>query len=289
MGKPQTRVVALLFCLLLVGGMAGPWARAAEPDGRLLILVSNDDGYDAPGIHALAEALSSVGEVIVAAPAENQSGTGHGVTSRQYISVRPVDATFGLTAYSIAARPATCVRLGLEELVPRRPDLVVSGINRGMNLGIVTFYSGTLGAAREAAFSGIPVIAVSMQGDEQADYVATAAFVKRLVKELQVEGHLTPGLFLNVNAPAGEPAGVHITRQSTVASPEIFTKTVNPRGQVYYWSDYGPYTDDDEATDVWATAHHFISITPLQFDQTASGDRGWLEPLAQELTPAPAH
>lgn len=274
----------LLACLLFPLGTCAD----AAPDSQLLILVVNDDGYFAPGLRLLAEALKPLGEVVVAAPMQNQSGTGHSTTTGQFIRVRPIELSPGVRGHAIAARPATCVRLALESLLPRKPDLVVSGINRGTNLGIVTFYSGTVGAARGAALVGIPAVAVSMQGDAVEDYAATAAFVAHLVEELRTQDRVQPGLFLNVNAPAGERRGVHITHQSTTPTPHTFDRYINPREQVYFWSDHQALPDDQEGTDVWAVVRGFISITPLQVDQTWAAGFEWLHRLTEEAAPAPA-
>ncbi|MFQ5663183.1 MAG: 5'/3'-nucleotidase SurE, partial [Terriglobia bacterium] len=186
-------VMASLVCLLLACGLLPTGAFSESgPESQFFILLANDDGYFAPGLRALSEALAPLGQVLIAAPMENQSGTGHSTTTRRFVRVRPIELPPGVSGYAIGARPATCVRLALESLVPRKPDLVISGINRGTNLGIVTFYSGTVGAAREAALVGIPAIAVSMQGDAAEDYAATAAFVAYLVEELRAEDRLQP-------------------------------------------------------------------------------------------------
>lgn len=273
----------LLLALLLVpvGVFAEP-----HPDSQFLILLTNDDGYDAPGIRALGEALAPLGRIVVAAPTRNQSGTGHGTTTHQFVRVRPVELAPGVAGHAIAARPATCVRLAIEVLISRPPDLVVSGINRGSNLGIVTFYSGTVGAAREAALAGIPAVVVSMEGDAAEDYEAAAAFARRLVEALRAQDRLRPGLLLNVNVPAGERRGVRITRQSTTATPRLFDRHTTPRDDTYFWSDYRSLPDDEESTDVWAVLRGFISITPLEIDQTKAADLDWLEQLPLEAAPA---
>jgi 5'-nucleotidase len=273
-GEREMRCVKLILVWVVLVCLVQPvWAPAGADAGeQFFILVTNDDGYRAPGLKALAEALAPLGEVLVAAPLENQSGVGHATTTREFVAVRPVEIAPGIKGFAIAARPATCTRLALEALVPRKPDLVVSGINPGMNLGIVVYYSGTLGAAREAALVGIPAVAVSMQGNAAEDYAATAAFVRRLVEQLRAQGRLRPGLFLNVNAPAGERKGVQVVRLSTTPTPQTFDRTVNPRGDVFYWSDFRPLADDAEGTDVWATARGFVAVTPLALDTTASGE-----------------
>ncbi|MBI4467429.1 MAG: 5'/3'-nucleotidase SurE [Acidobacteria bacterium] len=269
--------------LLLLVFFCGSALAEASPNGEFLILLSNDDGYQAPGIRAVGEALASLGRVVVAAPLENESGTGHSTTTRQFVRLQSVELAPGVRGYAIAARPATCVRLGLESLLPRKPDLVVSGINRGMNLGIVTYYSGTVGAAREAVLVGIPAIAVSLQGDAAEDYAAAATFIRGLVEELRARGRLRPGLFLNINVPAKEWRGARITRQSTTPTPQIFTHYTSPRNDLYYWSDYRSLPDDAEGTDVWAVVHGFISITPMQIDQTRAADLDWLKQLDLEV------
>ncbi len=287
----RLRAKSALLCVILVFGLAAaqgpPTAAQSGENGGLFILVTNDDGYDAPGLRALAEALAPLGTVLVAAPQDNQSGKGHSTTGREFIRARPVEIVAGVKGYAIPATPATCARMGIEALSPRKPDVLVSGINRGRNLGVVVNYSGTVGAAREAAIAGVAAIAVSNQGDDAKEYARTAAFVRELVVRLKAEGRVKPGLFLNVNAPAGEWKGVMITRQSTTATPQTFDRTTNPRGDVYYWSDYRNLTEDAEGTDVWAFVHGYISITPMQLDQTDTGGLPWLKELKLEAA-APA-
>lgn len=284
----MTRLRNAFVLVLLLAGILLPLQAGTDTDSELLILVTNDDGYYAPGVRALAAALAPLGHVLVAAPAENQSGTGHSTTSHQFIPIEEITLPAGVRGFSVAARPATCVRLALESLVPRKPDLVVSGINRGPNLGVVSFYSGTVGAAREAALVGIPAIAFSQvrkEGDTQEDYQPAAEFARRLVDKLRSEQRLQPGLFLNVNFPADEFRGVRVTRQSTQATPQIFTRYANPRGDVYYWSGYGHLETDESGTDVTAVREAYISITPFTIDQTSDAGFGWLQELSAEAVP----
>jgi 5'-nucleotidase len=273
-------------CLLLL--LVLPSGAAAE-DAPLLILLTNDDGYDAPGLQEMARALAPLGQLLVAAPADNQSGTGHGTTGRQFIQVREVEIVPGIPGYAIAARPATCVRLGMEALAPRKPDLVVSGINRGTNLGIVVNYSGTVGAAREGAIAGAAAIAVSMtRNATREDYAAIADYVRQLVQQLRAEGRLRPGLFLNINAPSGKPAGVRVVRQSTAATPEFFMRYEPRDDRLYFWSDYGEVAEVEEGTDVWAVQNGFLAITPLELDQTSTSDLDWLKEAVAKPAPAAA-
>ncbi|MCL6566663.1 MAG: 5'/3'-nucleotidase SurE [Acidobacteriia bacterium] len=260
----RNRVLMMVLLLLAVVGGVQPQA-----SGKFLVLLTNDDGYDAPGLRALVEAFRSRAEIVVAAPATEQSGKGHSITtSAEPIFLRSHRQPDGALWYAIEAPPATCVRLAVESLLPRRPDLVVSGINRGENLGITVYLSGTVGAAREAAIVGLPAIAVSMRGNRQEDYAAAAAFVAGLVEQLQQKQALRPGLFLNVNVPAGERRGVRVARLSLLATHEDYERRESPRGRVYYWSRWRPLEDDVEGTDVWAFARGYITLTPMTLDVT---------------------
>ncbi len=281
---------AAFVCIVLVVVLApAVGTQAADNNGGLFILLSNDDGYDAPGLRALAEALAPLGTVVVAAPHENNSGVGHATTTREFVRVREVEIVPGVKGWAISARPATCVRMALENLLDgKKPDVVVSGINRGENLGIVVNYSGTLGAAREAAIAGVAAIAVSMGGNDLGDYRRTAEFIRELIAQLKAGGRLKPGLFLNVNAPAGERKGVMTTRQSTQSTPQLFTRFTSPRDTLYVWPDYAGRTEDVEGTDVWAFQNGYIAVTPLQLDTTDTGSLGWLKQMRlEEAAPAP--
>lgn len=285
----MTRRFPSLVLILVLVWMWVPTALAQDaPTGpRLTILLSNDDGYDAPGLKALVEALAPIAQLTVAAPAEQQSGAGHGITYREPIIVNRMDRDGGIPWYSITARPATCVRLGLEALMTAKPDLVISGINRGENLGVVTFISGTVGAAREAAFDGLPTMAVSLGGNNSDDYKAAAAYVRRLVEQLQAQKLLRPGLFLNVNVPAGVARGikgVRITKLSLKVPGNKYERRASPRGQLYFWSTYEPVTEDVEGTDVQAFEQGYISITPLSLDQTATTELDALRVLTNAST-----
>ncbi len=256
-------LVSVLLWLAVAGGMQ------PQASKQFLVLLTNDDGYDAPGLRALVEAFRSRAEIVVAAPATEQSGKGHSITtSAEPIFLRSHRQPDGALWYAIEAPPATCVRLAVESLLPRRPDLVISGINRGENLGITVYLSGTVGAAREAAIVGLPAIAVSMRGNRQEDYAAAAAFVVGLVDQLQQKQALRPGLFLNVNVPAGERRGVRLARLSLLATHEDYERRESPRGRVYYWSRWRPLEDDAEGTDVWAFARGYVTLTPMTLDVT---------------------
>lgn len=261
------RVAAALVCVPLLTGAPAAHIEAAS----YRILVTNDDGVRAPGILALAQALQPLGEITIAAPADNQSGKGHSIVTGEPIFVDAVMLTGGLRAFSIAATPASCVKVATRALMPHRPDLVVSGINRGYNLGLIAYVSGTVGAAREAALMGIPAVASSLAGEE-TNYAAAAEIVRQVAEKVRQQG-LEPGVLLNVNVPAGPSAsikGIQITRQSALNGDERFEEQRSPAGRRMFWSIWKEPTGDREGTDVWATEHGYAAVTPLrarEFDE----------------------
>jgi 5'-nucleotidase len=268
--RDRRRLLGIFVLALVLASACGAKAPAPD-DGTLDILVTNDDGVDAPGILALADALRAVGTVTVAAPATNLTGASHGVTSDRPIAVSETERE-GQTWYAIDARPATCVRLAFEKLLPVRPDLVVSGINKGENLGTVTFYSATVGAAREAAFLGIPAIAVNLVADDGADYATAAAVTVDIVRALGRNG-IAPGTFLNVNVPAlprESLRGVQITRQDMRAPIDFFEKTVSPEGATEYKPGWAHLEPEGEGTDIWAVRNGYVSVSVFGFDQSAA-------------------
>ncbi len=238
------------------------------------ILLTNDDGIEAPGLVAMHKALRRVGHVTVAAPATNQSAAGHGLTTGDNpIFVTTWTDDGGSVWHSITARPATCVSLALENLLSETPDIVVSGSNHGANLGLVTYYSGTVGAAREVAFKGIPSIAVSLQAGSPMDFEAAAEFTAHLVGKYLKE-KLPPQTFLNVNYPAlpkDQVKGVKIGSLSREASPSFYVKGILPDGQDYFWPDYRPLVSGEPDTDLSALLEGYIAVTPLQLDTTDDG------------------
>ena len=251
--------------------LAQPRAAQTAPQ-PYRILISNDDGVRAPGILALAQALQRVGEVTIVAPATNQSGKGHSITIDEPIYVDPVTLPGDIQATSVTGTPATSVKVALGALLKQKPDLVVSGINRGWNLGSVSYVSGTVGAAREAALAGIPAIASSLSSEE-SNYAPAAEVVRQVVEMARKTG-MEPGVFLNVNIPAG-PAnaikGIQLTRQSRLTGVERFEEQRSPRGRRYFWSVWNEPTGDVESTDVWALEHGYVAVTPLratEFDST---------------------
>lgn len=263
------RRTAFLFGLAFLLAIA--WGLAGSPAGQssFRILISNDDGIEAPGIVALFEKLSGIASVTVAAPSQNHSGVSHGITYQDPILITESERN-GSKWFAIKALPATCVRLALESLLAEKPDLVVSGINKGENLGVVSFYSATVACAREAALVGIPAVAVSLATGKTMDYAPAADFVASLVRELK-EKRMKPGSYLNVNVPnltKDQIKGVLITRQDLQPSRESFERRISPNKQVYFWNIFQDVDRAPEKTDIWAVRNAYISISPFQIDQT---------------------
>jgi len=258
-------IVAACACAHVV---ATAPAGVAAPQRAYRILITNDDGVRAPGILAVAQALQPLGEITIAAPSENQSGKSHSIVTSDPIFVEQVTLTGGLRGYSIVATPATCVKVGVRALMAERPDLVVSGINRGYNLGLVTYVSGTVGAAREAALLGIPAIASSL-AVEETNYAPAAEIVRQVAQMVRDRG-LDSGVLLNVNVPAGSASaikGLRVTRQSRQSGEERFEEQRSPTGRRMFWSIWKEPTGDVEGTDVWAAEHGYASVTPLRADE----------------------
>lgn len=271
--RPLRRAAAALAAalLLIVSSTALTDAGAQQP---YRILLTNDDGVRAPGLAALAEALGSVGEVTVVAPAENHSGTGHAITLSDPIYLARVEIAPGITATSLTGTPATCVRLALSRLLDTKPDLVVSGVNRGSNFGLNAYISGTVAAAREAAMQGIPAIASSLDISGHPNYGAAAAATARIAAIVKAGG-LPPGIFLNVNVPPG-PATAHrglkFARQSSQMGTERYDEAKTPYGRQLFWSFFEQPTSAEPDSDVQAALDGFIAVTPLrasEFDAEA--------------------
>ncbi len=249
---------------------------------RPLILVCNDDGIDAPGLAALAEAMDALGMVYVVAPIEEQSAVGHAITVRDPVRVRrwPFRLPSGeVEAYAVSGTPADCVKLAVHQLLPHRPDLVVSGINRGPNTAVNVIYSGTVSAATEAAILGIDAIAFSLCNWEPKDYRAAAYYARKIAIAVLQRG-LPPGILLNVNIPdlpLEAIQGIAITRQARSRWEESFTERFDPHNQPYYWLT-GRFVNLDEGddTDLEAIERGYVSITPLHHDLTAHAYRSML-------------
>ena len=213
----------------------------------------------------------------VAAPAQNASGVSHGKTSGDPIFVTESVAD-GVRWFGIKATPASCVRLALESLILEKPDFVLTGINKGENLGLITFYSATLGSAREAAFSGITSVALNLESGPTMDYAMAAEFAAALVREL-ANNPIKAGLFVNVNIPnlpKDKIKGTLVVPVDPQPPYERFEKRISPDGKAYFWNTYRPLVAGSEITDVWAVRNGYIAISPLSIDQT---DRAAIAPL----------
>ena len=229
------------------------------------ILLTNDDGIDAPGLRALEEAAGDLGEVYVAAPAHEQSGAGRAITIHRPLRYREA----GTRRYAVEGTPTDTVMMALTLLLDFRPDLVLSGINNGSNLGENIYYSGTVAAAAEAAKHGIASIAVSVAAQRDVDFRPAAEFVTRLGLRV-LENGLPPGVALNVNVPHPRYERVRITRQSPKVSRNVMRGGEDPRGSAYYWMHEEVRHEDAEAgTDYAAVRDGDVSITPLHFEHTA--------------------
>lgn len=236
------------------------------------ILVTNDDGILAPGIAALAEALRPLGDVDVVAPESVQSGAGHAITFDAPLICERVSVDGSFFGWSVDGRPADCVKLGVHELCRKRPDLVVSGINSGANRGVDVIYSGTVAGAVEAAFIGIPSLAVSLEAAGGFDFEQAGTIARNVVAQA-LEIGIDPGTVLNVNIPRLDerpPLGVRVVRQSTAPWTDTYDRRADPRGRPYFWlgdeGERGP--GDPPETDLAALRAGFVTITPLQHDLT---------------------
>ncbi|MCL6433248.1 MAG: 5'/3'-nucleotidase SurE [Leptolyngbyaceae cyanobacterium HOT.MB2.61] len=246
------------------------------------LLISNDDGVFALGIRSLANRLAEAGhEVSVVCPDQERSATGHGLTLHQPIRAEVVESLFhpAVKAWACSGTPADCVKLALWALLDNPPDLVLSGINHGSNLGTDVLYSGTVSAAMEGLIEGIPSIAFSLCSFTSREFEPAAAFAELLVAKL-AKSPLPELLLLNVNVPAVELeaiAGVAITRQGIRRYVDVFEKRIDPRGKTYYWLAGELLEDVDETsdlaeqapTDVQAIRNNYITITPLQYNLTS--------------------
>ena len=239
-----------------------------------LILVTNDDGISAPGIRALIAVMSEIGDVVVVAPDRPQSAMGHAITINNTLYLNKISKENDLVLeYSCSGTPVDCVKMAVNEVLKRKPDLCVSGVNHGSNSSINVIYSGTMSAAVEAGIEGIPAIGFSLC---DYDWNANFEIIKPLLKKIALQvlqNGLTIGTVLNVNFPKlafEDIRGIRICRQARAMWQEKFDKRTSPFGKDYYWLS-GEFINQDhgEDTDEWALANGFVSIVPVQFDLTA--------------------
>ena len=235
------------------------------------ILLTNDDGIHAPGIWALCNRFVEKHAVTVIAPDREQSAVGHGITLHRPLRVTKVSINDSCAGYAVNGTPADCVKFAVLELLESKPDLLISGINPGANVGVNINYSGTVAAAKEAALYGITAMAVSIQGYENPHYEEVAHFIEKLAHKV-IDNGLSYGTYLNSNFPAlpmSKICGIRISNLSVNFFPEHIEKRVDPRNRPYYWQgcDALPVSDNPDI-DGSALSERYISITPLKCDVT---------------------
>jgi 5'-nucleotidase len=261
------------------------------------LLISNDDGIFALGIRCLANCLAEAGhEVSVVCPDRERSATGHGLTLHQPIRADRVESVFhpSVKAWACSGTPSDCVKLALWALLDHKPDLVLSGINHGSNLGTDVLYSGTVSAAMEGMIEGIPAIAFSLTSFSSSEFGPAATFACSMIARLEQQP-ISEAFLFNVNVPAVETAaiaGVTITRQGIRRYVDVFEKRIDPRGKTYYWLAGEVLEEVEEAselgknipTDVQAIRNNYITITPLQYNLTAMRNLGMIQDWAKDFS-----
>jgi 5'-nucleotidase len=238
-----------------------------------LILVTNDDGITAPGIRALVEAALPLGKVVVVAPDKPQSGMGHAITLGQHLRLTKVPYMDGVEAYACSGTPVDCVKLAVDKVFHRKPTICISGINHGANHSINVIYSGTMSAALEASIESIPSIGFSLLDlSIEADFTAATHYARIIIEHVLADKKLDKHLCLNVNIPKVKKElikGIKICKQSYAKYEEEYVERKDPYGKKYFWLT-GIFKNFDKSkdTDVWALAHNYVSVVPVQFDLT---------------------
>ena len=236
------------------------------------ILLTNDDGIYAPGLAAMERQLKRLGTVTVAAPATEQSGVGHSITFLSPLVCKEIFDGDRFRGYAVEGSPADCVKIAVAEFCPQRPDLVVSGINGGLNAGINVLYSGTVAAAIEGAFFGITSVAVSLEYDEHAQFDTAATMATKVIEQILAQKSARPQLYnLNIPTPATQGASeLRVVPMSVQRYGEHYVKRKDPRGRNYYWATGDPPPAPTEhETDLTALQKGFVTLTPLHFDLTS--------------------
>jgi len=244
----------------------------AKRKEEAIILITNDDGIAAPGIRALVDAVKHLGKVVVVAPDKPQSGMGHAITIGQPLRMYPVNMFENVEAYQCSGTPVDCVKLAVDKVLHRKPDICLSGINHGANHSINVIYSGTMSAALEASIESIPSIGFSLLDYSiEADFTGAKKYATILVEHL-LKKKYGKHLCLNVNIPAVDASllrGLKVCRQAYAKYQEEFDERNDPNGRKYYWLT-GDFINFDKGkdTDVWALQNNYISVVPVQFDLT---------------------
>jgi 5'-nucleotidase len=257
--------------------------KAAVKKQKPVILITNDDGVTAPGIMNLVEAVKDMGKIVVVAPDKPQSGMGHAITIGQPLRLHKVHVFGDIEAYSCTGTPVDCVKLAVDKVLHRKPDLCLSGINHGANHSINVIYSGTMSAAVEAAIESIPSAGFSLLDYSiEADFSGARKYV-RIVVEKMLSTELDKHTVLNVNIPpmpASLLKGFKLCRQAYAKYEEDFMERQDPHGRMYYWLT-GEFVNFDKGkdTDVWALDNGYVSVVPVQFDMTHYSLKDRLENL----------
>jgi 5'-nucleotidase len=245
---------------------------SVKKDSRPVILITNDDGVTAPGILNLIEAVKDLGKIIVVAPDKPQSGMGHAITIGHPLRLHKIKTVENVETWSCTGTPVDCVKLAVDKILHRKPDLCLSGINHGANHSINVIYSGTMSAAVEAAIESIPSVGFSLLDfNIEADFTGARQYARQVV-EMMLKTKLDKHTVLNVNIPS-VPAelikGIKICRQAYAKYVEDFIERTDPHGRLYYWLT-GEFVNFDKGkdTDVWALANNYVSVVPVQFDLT---------------------
>ena len=246
------------------------------------ILLTNDDGINSEGLYSLYLQAKKLGDVTIVAPDAEQSAVGHAITLSQPLRVKEIMRNRSFYGYAVNGTPADCVKIGVRAVMKSRPDIIISGINLGPNLGTDVIYSGTVSAATEGRILGVPSFAISLATYKKPDYEYAAKFARRLIRVVVRQG-LPADTLLNVNVPPvpeGKVRGVKITHQSKSRFIEVFDKRKDPRERTYYWltGEMAQMEDDRDADDV-AIKENYVSITPIHFDMT---DYRYLEELKRK-------
>lgn len=237
-----------------------------------IILITNDDDITSPGIRNLVESVKDLGTVVVVAPDRPQSGMGHAITIGEPLRMNKMNLFGEIEAWQTSGTPVDCVKLAVDKVLHRKPDLCLSGINHGANHSINVLYSGTMSAAMEASIEGIPSIGFSLLDySYEADFTGAREAVKKIVSAI-LGKKLDKHLLLNVNIPsipANKIKGIKLCKQAYAKYEEDFTERIDPHGKKYYWLT-GEFKNFDKSkdTDVWALEHNYVSVVPVQFDLT---------------------
>ncbi len=251
-----------------------------QSSNRPLILISNDDSINAPGLHRLVDYVKDLGDIVVVAPSNPHSGMSSAFTVSSALRIKQCDDYNGARMFTVNGTPVDCIKLGLFAIVPRKPDLVIAGINHGSNSGNSIIYSGTMGAVLEACMEGIPAVGFSlMHHSMKADFDLSASYVTRIVSKVMSSG-LPKGICLNVNIPAKvKPVGVKVCRAARGHWSDGYSRYLDPHGNPFYLLKGRFINEDIDATDTdeYWLARNFISVVPVSPDMTCNSE---IKPLS---------